>query len=234
MVDKESVFYVPAAVNAMNHLNNRPNLPDVLSWQPNFALLAKSLDWGVTSGPMAFQKMGFPKCHGQYLTVWRRDKKNRWKVRLRAQVENDGKSPKADLVYYEPDGSDYLKQRSKARLEQREEMVMQIDRLFSTVLKTDNEVAFRKFLTDDVRYYYPGEGEIEGRENVLAFLKRSDINIRTEPTEVGRAHSGEYAYTSGTATVRSKEKETKFGYIRVWQLKNDYQWWVLLEMMFER
>ncbi|MFD2967600.1 DUF4440 domain-containing protein [Sphingobacterium bambusae] len=234
VVDKESTLYVPSPVNAVNYLNNRPNLPDVLTWQPNFALVSKSLDWGVTSGPMEFQKIGVIKRYGQYLTVWRRDKKGNWKVHVRAEVENFGKGPKSDLVFYEPDDSWYLKHRSKVRLQQREEVVTQSDELFSTILKANNEAAFNEFLSDDVRYYYPWEPEIEGKKNVLAFLKKKRIEITTDPSGVGRAYSGEYAYTSGTANVRSKEKVVKFNYIRIWQLKDDYQWRVLIEMMFER
>lgn len=183
---------------------------------------------------MEFQKVGAVKRNGQYLTVWRRDKKGNWKVHIRAEVENYGKGGKSDLIYYEPDNSWYLKHRSKVRLQQREEVVTQSDELFSTVLKANNEAAFSEFLSDDVRYYYPWEDEIEGKANVLAFLKKKRIEITTEPTGVGRAYSGEYAYTSGTATVRSKEKLVKFNYIRIWQLKDDYQWRVIMEMMFER
>lgn len=234
IVDKESTLFVPSPVNALNYLNNRPNIPDVMSWEPNFALVSKSMDWGVTSGPMEFQKVGAVKRNGQYLTVWRRDKKGNWKTHIRAEVENYGKGGKSDLIYYEPDDSWYLKHRSKVRLQQREEVVTQSDELFSTVLKANNEAAFSEFLSDDVRYYYPWEEEIEGKANVLAFLKKKRIEITTEPTGVGRAYSGEYAYTSGTATVRSKEKLVKFNYIRIWQLKDDYQWRVIIEMMFER
>lgn len=234
IVDKESTLYVPSPVNAINYLNNRPNIPDIMSWAPNFALVSKSLDWGVTSGPMEFQKVGAIKRYGQYLTVWRRDRKGNWKVHIRAEVENFGKGAKSDLVYYEPDDSWYLKHRSKVRLQQREEVVTQSDELFSTILKANNETAFNEFLADDVRYYYPWEAEIEGKKNVLAFLKKKRIEITTDPSGVGRAYSGEYAYTSGTATVRSKEKVVKFNYIRIWQLKDDYQWRVIIEMMFER
>ncbi|MBD1434073.1 nuclear transport factor 2 family protein [Sphingobacterium sp. DN00404] len=234
IVDKESTLYVPSPVNAINYLNNRPNIPDVMSWEPNFALVSKSFDWGVTSGPMEFQKVGAIKRYGQYLTVWRRDRKGNWKVHIRAEVENFGKGSKSDLVFYEPDDSWYLKHRSKVRLQQREEVVTQSDELFSTILKANNEAAFNEFLADDVRYYYPWEAEIEGKKNVLAFLKKKRIEITTDPSGVGRAYSGEYAYTSGTATVRSKEKVVNFNYIRIWQLKDDYQWRVIIEMMFER
>ena len=234
IVDKESTLYVPSAVNALNYLNNRPNISDVMNWKPNFALVSKSLDWGVTSGPMDFQKVGAVKRNGQYLTVWRRDKKGNWKIHIRAEVENYGTGVKSDLIFYEPDDSWYLKHRSNVRLQQREEVVTQSDELFSTVLKANNEAGFNEFLSDDVRYYFPWENEIEGKKEVLAFLKKKRIEITTEPTGVGRAYSGEYAYTSGTATVRSKEKVVKFNYIRIWQLKDDYQWRVIIEMMIER
>jgi len=71
IIDKESTFYVPSAVNAYNYLNNRPNIPDVLNWQPTFALIAKSQEFGVTSGSMDFQKVGARLRHGEYLTVWK-------------------------------------------------------------------------------------------------------------------------------------------------------------------
>lgn len=234
IIDKESVFYVPSAVNAFNYLNNRPNIPDVLTWEPNFALVSKSLEWGVTSGKMEFQKVGAIKRYGQYLTIWKRGKKGDWKVELRAEVENFGKNKAKDMWYHEPDDSWYLKHRSKVRLQQREDVVMSTDKLFSTVLKANNETAYSEFLADDVRFYYPWQEEIAGKKNVLSFLKKQRIDIVTEPSDVGRAYSGEFAYSLGTAMVHSKEKDVKFNYIRVWQLKDDYQWRVILEMLFER
>ncbi|WP_099365500.1 DUF4440 domain-containing protein [Sphingobacterium sp. 1.A.4] len=234
MVDKQSNFYVPSPVNAVNYLDNRPNIPDLLTWEPNLVLVSRSLDWGVTSGPMEFQKVGSPKRFGQYLSVWRRDKKGNWKIHLRTEVDNFGKKKSEGLEYYEPDSKNYLKHRSEKRLQQREEVVFQTDELFSTILKADTRTGYKEFLADDARFYFPWKDEIEGRDKVLDFLKKDRIEIDTEPTEVGRAYSGEFAYTLGTATVGMKDKVVKFSYIRIWQLKDDFNWKVILEMMWER
>lgn len=234
IIDKQSTFFVPSPVNASEYLDNRPNIPDVLEWEPNFALVSKSMDWGVTSGSMQFQKVGSIKRFGQYLTVWLRDRKGKWKVHLRAEVENYGDGGKSDLIFVEPDNSWFLKHRSKVRLQQREEVVMQSDELFSTVLRANTETGYKEFLADDVRFYFPWQQEMEGRDKVLAFLKKERIEIDTQPSGVGRTYSGEYAYTNGTATVGFKDKVVKFNYIRIWELKNDFQWKVILEMMFER
>lgn len=234
IIDKESVFYVPSPVNAYNYLNNRPNIADVMSWSPNFALLAKSQEFGVTSGKLTFQKVGAVERNGQYVTIWKRNKKGEWKVDLRAEVENYGKNKPKDFVFIEPDDSWWLKQRSKARLQQREDIIFSTDELFSKVLKADNQAAYTEFLEEDVRFYFPWEEEMEGKSNVLNWLKKKRIDIVTEPLKVGRAYSGELAYSQGTATVYDQDKATKFNYIRVWKLNDDYQWRVALEMLFER
>lgn len=234
IIDKESVFYVPSAVNAFNYLNNRPNIADVMTWDPNFALLAKSQDFGITSGKLQFQKVGAVQRNGQYIIIWKRNKKGEWKVDLRAEVENYGKNEPKELTYVEPDDSWYLKHRSKVRLQQREDIVMSTDQLFSKVLQADNQAAYNEFLDDDVRFYFPWQEEIEGKNNVVNFLKKQRIEIVTEPLKVGRAYSGELAYSLGTATVYDKDKAIKFNYIRVWELKDDFQWRVTLEMLFER
>lgn len=234
IIDKESTFFVPSPVNAFNYLNNRPNLPDRLSWSPNFAAVAKSLDWGVTSGSMDFQKIGAVKRQGQYVTVWRRDRKGNWRVHIRAEVNNFGSNTPAPLKYIEPDNRAYLKQRSKVRLNQREEVVLQTDNLMSTVMRANTQSGYREFLAEDARFYFPWLPETEGRDKIVALLKKERIEIDTEPSGVGRAYSGELAYTSGTATVGHKDKVMKFSYIRIWQLMNDYEWKVILEMMYER
>ena len=234
IIDNMSTFYVPSAVNAKNYLNNRPNIPDVLSWEPNFALVSKSLDWGVTSGKMSFQKMGAVKRNGQYLIIWKRGKKGEWRIDKRAEVENFGKQEPKELVYTEPDGTWYLKHRSKVRLKQREDIVLSTDELFSKVSKANTESAYKEFLAEDVRFYYPWEEEIEGKANVISFIKKKRIDIVTEPETVGRSYSGEFAYSQGSATVHTKEKAIKFNYIRIWELDKDFQWRIKLEMLFEK
>lgn len=234
IVDKQSIFFVPSSVNALNYLNNRPNLPDVLTWNPNFALVSRSLDWGVTSGPLEFQKVGAIKRYGQYVTVWRRDKRGNWRVHVRAEVENYGKHQPRAMVYHEPDDQWFLKHRSDVRLDQRKEVVMQTDNLFATVLKANTRKGYEEFLDENARLYFPWKGEVIGRKNIVSLLAKEKIEIDTESKDVGRAYSGEFAYTSGTATVGLKDKVLKFNYIRIWKLTGDYEWKVILEMMFER
>src|SRR3546814_1766586 len=40
VVDRNSTFFTPAPVNALEYLDNRPNIPDVMTWRPTFAAIA--------------------------------------------------------------------------------------------------------------------------------------------------------------------------------------------------
>src|SRR5690606_3870164 len=58
VVDRNTTFFTPAPVDALEYLSNRPNIPDVMTRRPTFAAIAKSMEWGVTAGTLSFQRIG--------------------------------------------------------------------------------------------------------------------------------------------------------------------------------
>lgn len=233
IVDKNSLFFTPSPVGAVEYLDNRPNIPDVMTWRPTFAAVAKSMDWGVTAGTLSFQRVGAIKRYGEYLTVWRRDRKGVWKVNLRAQIEHKGGNEQPELSYIEPDEKDYTRFRTKERIQQRKEIIKSNDQLLSAVLKSNATIAYNEFLTDDARLYFPWNTPIMGKEAILSFVKKQDMAIRSESLVASRSYSGELAYSYGTATVSMKSGQMKCNYVRIWQLQPDFQWRVVIEMLFE-
>ncbi len=236
VVDRNSIFFAPSPTNALEHLKNRPNIPDVMTWKPTFAAVSKSMEWGVTAGSLSFQRVGAIKRYGEYLTVWRRDRKGNWKIDLRAQIEHHGGSEEPELLYIEPDDKDYTRFRTKERIQQRKEIVMSNDQLLAAVLKSNAPVAYKEFLTDDARLYFPWTTPIIGKENIVKFAEKQDLAILSESLVASRSYSGEMAYSYGTATVATKDKDTHVAcnYVRIWQLQPDFQWRVVVEMLFER
>lgn len=234
IVDRNSIFFAPSPVNAMEHLKNRPNIPDVMTWKPTFAAVSKSMEWGVTSGSLSFQRVGAIQRYGEYLSVWRRDRKGNWKIDLRAQIEHHGGKEEPELLYIEPDDKDYTKFRTKERIQQRKEIVMSNDQLLSAVLKSNAAVAYGEFLADDARFYFPWNTPITGKDNILNFIKKQDVAILSESLVASRSYSGELAYSYGTASVATANQQFKCNYVRIWQLQPDFQWRVVIEMLFER
>lgn len=233
IVDRNSTFFTPAPVDALDYLSSRPNIPDVMTWRPTYAAIAKSMEWGVTAGTFSFQRIGAIKRYGEYLTVWRRDRKGNWKVDLRAQIEHHGGNEEPDLRYIEPDDEDYTRFKTKERIQQRKEIVVSNDQLLSTVLKTDAAVAYGEFLTDEARLYFPWKTPIIGKAAILDFIKEQDLAVQAKSMVASRSYSGELAYSYGEASVATASETFKCNYVRIWQLQPDFQWRVIIEMFFE-
>lgn len=233
VVDRNSTFFTPAPVDALEYLNNRPNIPDVMTWRPTFAAISKSMEWGVTTGTLSFQRIGAIKRYGEYLTVWRRDRKGNWKINLRAQVEHKGGNNEPDMRYVEPDDKDYTRFKTKERIAQRKEIVMNNDQLLSTVLKTDAAIAYGEFLAEDARLYFPWKTPVIGKAAILDFVKEQDLAVQAKSLVANRSYSGELAYSYGEASVATASETLKCNYVRIWQLQPDFQWRVIVEMLFE-
>lgn len=232
--DENTIIYTPAPTNAKVYLKNKPNLPDVMQWKPAYAKVAKSDEWGFTTGSVTWQKVGFQKKYGEYFCLWKRDRKGDWKIAYRA-ISEHGKPKKTPNINFEsPANNKYRKSRSKARLKQREDIILSTDQLFSTILKADNQTAFKEFLTADARIYLPGFDPVIGLTNIQSSLKKQDINIESTEGSVDRAYSGELAFSQGDAIIRQDGKLTKCYYIRIWELQEDAMWKVSVDMYFTK
>lgn len=240
VTNAETTYFAPGPVEGLRHMKNRPNIADVMRWEPSFSGIGKSMEFGFTTGALEFQRVGSPVRHGEYLTIWKRDRKGDWKILARGVSENYGrKNPIVDeslpnAEFIEPDSMGYLKHRSQVRLDQRKDVVASNEQLFATILRSDNWIAFEEFLADDVWLIYPWSEPIRGKRQAIDFLTSKDIQILTEMEEVDRAYSGELAYSHGTANFWKNGVRDPHNYIRVWQRQPDHQWRVIVEFYSER
>jgi hypothetical protein len=233
-VDQNTVFFQPAPQKALSYLKNMPNIPDLISWKPVMAKIAKSNEWGFTTGPIVSSTIGMQKNYGEYLTVWKRNRKGTWKIAYRAEIKHPKASNEAGISFENPENQKFIMQRSKARLDQREEIITSTDRLMGTVLRADNRVGYDEFLAEDSRLLFSGFSPILGKKNIQNFLVKNKIDIKTTPVGVDRSLSGELAFSYGDAKVIKDNLVQNFYYLRIWELNQDYKWNVLVEMLFEK
>jgi len=232
--DENSLFYTPAPTPFKLFIKNKPQVPDVMQWKPVYAKVAKSDEWGFTTGRINWQKVGHQKKYGEYLCLWKRDSKGEWKIAHRAISEHGKPASQADVIFESPANNKYRKSRSRARLKQREDIILSTDQLFATILKADNQTAFKEFLTAGARIYLPGMEPIIGLSHIQSILKKQEINIESIEGVVDRAYSGELAFSQGDAIIRQGNKLTKCYYMRIWELQEDAMWKVSVDMYFEK
>ena len=228
--DDNTIIFRPGPVSPEKYFKKKTDSLGQLSWEPVYARISKSGDWGVTSGPSTYRASDTSETHyGDYLSVWKKNSKGVWKLAIDIGVTH--KKPKTSLpmVFQNPKNEVYLKQRSENRLQQREDVVFSSDKLMGTILKADDKVALKEFVGEESRLLFPGHEPIIGKKAILAFWDKQGFNLSSEPVKADRSYSGELAFTYGDATILHRGLNKKYHYVRVWEVQQGYVWNIILE-----
>ncbi|HXI00485.1 MAG TPA: hypothetical protein VNI52_09455 [Sphingobacteriaceae bacterium] len=229
--DDATIIFRPSPVPARSFYKKIKNDSTYLSWSPSFARISKGGDWGFTSGPFIsrLSKESSQTKHGQYLSVWKKNKKGIWKLAIDAGIDHSNPKMEPKLDFLTNEGK-FFKQHSVKRQQQRADIVLSTDKLFSLSLKTTGINAYNEFANDNIHILFPDAQPVIGKKNAIAFFNKQKLRITSENIATDRAFGGDYAYTYGNANLARNGKEDKFTYIRIWQLSEDHTWNVLFEL----
>ena len=229
--DEETILFRPDAVSAKKFYKKAKKDSAYLSWSPSYARVSKSGDWGFTSGPFIARpsKASANTIYGQYLSVWRRNIKGIWKLAIDAGITHSEPREEPRLDFASNSGR-FFRQFSAARQQQRKEIILSTDKLFSITLKAIGANAYGEFASNDIHVLFPGEFPIIGKNEVITFFGKQDVRIISENAGADRSFGGDYAYTYGKSSITRRGKAEEFNYIRIWQLSKDHNWNVLFEV----
>jgi ketosteroid isomerase-like protein len=231
--DETTLLFRPKPVKALEYFKNQDKDDSgVLSWEPAFARISKSNDWGFTTGPYTYKESDTSTTlyYGQYLSVWKKNKKGVWKLALDLGISHPKPKKPSKLLFNNPASEKFLRQHSENRLEQRKDIVLSSDQLLATILKADNRIARNEFLSDDTRLLFPGHEPIIGKDSVMEFWNKQNALVSSKPIEADRAYSGELAFTYGTATIKKIGESKDYNYVRVWEVQPGFTWNVIIEI----
>lgn len=229
--DENTLIFRPDPVKVLSYFDNKPDSdPGLLSWQPAFAKISRSGDWGFTTGPYVYTLKDGQSSYGQYVSVWKADKKRVWKLDLDLGIAHPKPIKEFTSDFKDPENLKFDHLESEVRSQQRKDIIMGSDILFSSTLITDENVAYNTFLSTDARLLFPGFEPIIGKQNIIDFLAKQEITITTEPKKADRATGGDLAYTYGRANIVNKTQTKTYNYVRIWEIQEGYNWNVILEI----
>lgn len=229
--DGETLVFRPNPIKAEHFYDKKSEDPGELIWEPSYARISRSGDWGFTTGLYAYTATNDSSIsYGQYLSIWRANKKYVWKLALDIGTPHPKPLSEPVLNFTDPKNFKFFKQISQVRLKQREDMIMTTDRLFSNTLKKNLNLAYNTFLGDEARLIFPGFEPVTGKENISKFYNSQGINIVTEPALANRSIGSDLAYTYGIAQISQNDKITKHNYVRIWESQEGFKWNVILEL----
>lgn len=229
--DDETVVFRPDPVKAEDFYNKKQEDPGELIWEPSYARISRSGDWGFTTGPYVYiSASDSSKSYGQYLSIWQANKRYVWKLALDIGTPHGKPLDEPALNFTDPGNFKFFRQISQTRLKQREDMIMTTDRLFSNTLKKNLNLAYNTFLGEEARLIFPGFEPVTGKQNIGEFYARQGVDIVTEPAIANRSIGSDLAYTYGIAQITQNNKTAKYNYVRIWESQEGFKWNVIVEL----
>ncbi|SOD20533.1 DUF4440 domain-containing protein [Pedobacter xixiisoli] len=225
----DGIVFRPNAINAKKFFATAPDTKE-LTWEPNYARLSKSRDWGFTSG--SYIAGGEKKTFGHYLSVWR-GKDGEWQLIIDLGADAikpiKGKEPKN--LFIEPVGTHSPKFASAKDLKTATDIIYSTEKTLNTMLKTHGVQAFSGFINPDARLLFPGTEAIIGKDGILAFNNRVIDKINLKTTQADKALGGDFAYTYGLATIDYKaDLRESFNYVFIWERQADANWNIIAQI----
>ncbi len=230
--DDETLVFRPGPIKVKDFYGKGTiDGPGQLSWEPVYAKISQSGDWGFTTGPYTFlNRTNTEPSYGQYLSIWKTDFKGVWKLALNLGISHQKPLIEPKLNFTDPKNIKFFKQISLARLKQREEIVKTTDKLYSNTLMKDQALAHDVFLADNARLLFPGEEPIIGKARIHNFVGKNQISIESESIRADRALGSDLAYSYGIAYITREKEITKYHYVRIWESQEERKWNVVLEI----
>jgi ketosteroid isomerase-like protein len=215
------VFEQGKAVNGVDVWEKRKTATMILNWQPQFAEIASSNDFGYTTGPWDLKSAARPDsviARGRFITVWHTDASGNWKCLVDLGV---GNSPKEVALA--------VKKVSKQKVRGTTSMtdLLSAEKDFIDKYKNDKLTAYRAYLSPESILNRNGLVYPATSKNAqVQFIKDSPSDPQFEMVGSGIAPSGDLAYVYGNTVVNDKPEN----YLRIWRREKS-GWKIALEVL---
>jgi len=218
----DGIVFRPGPVNGKEVWSKRQETGLDLVWEPTFAVMARSGDFGFDTGPSKWrgkksdQKFtGF----GHFVSVWKKQKDGSWKVALDCGIEDTKSDVKPPLKLVTP------KDRGQGTLES----LQQTQSAFIATAGLDFTKAFRQFGSDDVRLYRDGSFPTVGKKAGVELLGSEQAGVTMEIMKTDMSSSCDLAYSYGSCSDKRTQPGRSGHFLQIWQIDASGTWKLVLD-----
>jgi ketosteroid isomerase-like protein len=218
----DGIIFRPGPVNGQETWSKRPESGLDLVWEPTFAAIARSGDFGYDTGPAkwrANKKEPNFTGHGHFISIWKKQKDGAWKVALDCGIENTESDVKPPLKLVTP------KNRGQGTLES----LQQIQDAFGVTARLDFTKAFRQFGGDEVRLYRDGSFPTVGKKAAVELLGSEQAGVALEIMKTDVSSSTDLAYDYGKYSDTRSQPPKAGHFFQVWQTDTTGTWKLVLD-----
>jgi len=222
-------------MNGLQFWKELKERPVVLKWEPEFMDISKSLDFGISTGPWEVQEYrpyAPALATGYFLTVWKKQSDNKWKVILDAGSETPKRKDYIHNFSF-PEGADKYTSNHKyladdSPLKELKETETQLLEAWKT--KPDL-LTYSSFLAPNARLQRNGFLPSVTRDSITLMISRIPVEMRWTISGAGVASSGDLGYSYGLIEIKAAQKPTGGHFVRIWKKQENGSWKILIEML---
>lgn len=212
------VFNEGKPINGYQLWKGREKRNSKLLWGPEFATIASSNDYGVTTGPWEFKAnlKDTVLARGNFTSIWHYNSKGEWKNVLDMGINySDKRNSVTDIQSIE------IKAGKKEGAN-----VASVEKSFIADYKLKGKNAYKTIVSSGIWFNTEGHLPINGINSLEEALTMIPDGIEFIPLGFGLSYSMDFGYVYGTAKLNNKEQN----YLRVW-VKEDGAWKLLLQVL---
>lgn len=218
----DAIVFRPGPTNGREVWSKRSETGLDLVWEPTFASIARSADFGYDTGPSKWRANKTDKAFtgfGHFISIWKKQKDGAWKVALDCGIENTQSDAKPPLQLVTPTNS------AKGTSQSLEEAQTG----FIAMAKFDFTKAFRQFSSDEVRLYRNGSFPTTGKKAGVELLGPEQAGVAMEVNKTDMSGSADLAYSYGSCSDTRSQPAAASYFLQVWQTDSAGAWKLVLD-----
>ena len=225
-LSNDAVVFEHGPINGKKRWEQRPTDDSKLDWDPEFADIAASGDFGYTTGPYEYRIHRTNKeadAHGHFVSIWKKNPDGLFQNMLDIGVNHphDPEShPLKTAVLHAKPGS-----------VQSNASILDIERDFIASLEKMGWKVHVQAFSREARLYRAGKIPMTIPAATRPVAEREGSSIHYSPIQGDLASSGDLGYVYGTATWSELEKEVRANYTRIWKNEDGVHWKIVLEII---
>ncbi len=206
-----------------------------LWWQPVFADMAHSGDFGYTTGPWEWKKLkddNTPSAYGYYNSIWKKQNDGTWKVVIDIGIPVGSPSVERNLPIRFPTTQSVP---AKKSFESLKKELVDMEKAFVSSCHEHNNTAYNKYISSEARVYRPNNPPYTSAAAVRQALADTSLTFGFEFIDGDIASSGDLGYVYGkvkaTGMYNGQAVNTDLNYMRIWRRESNGGWKIVLDVI---
>jgi ketosteroid isomerase-like protein len=226
----DGIVFRPGPVNGKEVWTKRPATGLDLVWEPTFAAIARSGDFGYTTGPAKWRASKQEEKflgYGQFISIWKKQKDGSWKVALDCGIENqEPTGTPAALRVFVPDDSQPVK---TADARHKALPLPEAHAKFVAAAKTNSTDAVLEAAAEELRVYREGNLPAIGKSAAAALLGAKGGKVSFEQMGGDMSRTADLAYSYGKYNLQRSEGSKAGHFFQIWQTDPTGMWKLVVD-----